>query len=158
MIEPAGAIIYASPSFTGSISDKGIIEASGFLNISIEKVDKGQISPGDVILADKGFNVIDLFQGVNVNINIPVFEISGTQFTAEEVVTTRNIAKDRIHVERAIGRLKTYKILCSPIPIVSSGTMEQIYTVCVLLCNFRYGSIQENKKDISHLDNNVSLT
>ena len=38
--------------FTGSISDKEIIRKSGFLD---------QLQPGYVIMADKGFNVQDLF-------------------------------------------------------------------------------------------------
>ena len=33
------------------------------------------------------------------------------QFTERELLTTRRIASLRIHVERAIGRIKNYRIL-----------------------------------------------
>lgn len=138
MIDPAGAIIYVSPLFTGSISDKAIIQKSGFMEILKEKIDKQQIAPGDIILADKGFEVKELFTKIDLEINIPVFRISGFQFTSEEVVITRKIAQERIHVKRAIGRLKSYRILSMRIPISSLGSMQQIYIVCALLCYVRY--------------------
>lgn len=56
----------------------------------------GQILPGDIILADKGFNVVKLFQTANVNINIPVCRINGVEFTPEQVMQTRKIAQERI--------------------------------------------------------------
>jgi len=59
--------------------------------------------PGDLFLADKGFLISDLLPS-GVNLNIPPFLVS-PQFTPSEVVKTKNIARDRIHVERAIQRL-----------------------------------------------------
>ncbi|CAG2200252.1 unnamed protein product [Mytilus edulis] len=44
-VAPNGAIVYVSDLFEGSISDRAIIEQSGFLNY---------INPGDLILADRG--------------------------------------------------------------------------------------------------------
>lgn len=35
---------------------------------------------GDIILADKGFNIGDLLDNVGVQLNIPTFRISGLQF------------------------------------------------------------------------------
>jgi hypothetical protein len=43
-----GSIVYASDLFEGSISDRAIIEKSGFLD---------KINPGDLILADRGFTI-----------------------------------------------------------------------------------------------------
>lgn len=143
MIDLGGAILYASPLFTGSISDMAILEASGFIKILKEKVNKGQVFLRDIILADKGFNVSDLLQTINFDINIPVFRVSGHQFTADEIAATPKVAHERIHVEHAIGRLKTYRILSvTQLPNSCLGNMEQIYTVCVLLCNFRYALIK----------------
>jgi hypothetical protein len=42
-IAPNGSIVYVSDLFEGSISDRAIIEKSGFLD---------KINPGDLILAD----------------------------------------------------------------------------------------------------------
>ena len=52
-----------------------------------------------------------------------------------EIVTTRRIAALRIHVERAIGRIKNFKIL-NDIPNNMSRIADQIFFVCCMLCNF----------------------
>ena len=53
-------------------------------------------------MADKGFT-IDLLKPLGVNLNIPPFLGDGGQFTPAKVVETRQIAGERIHVERAIN-------------------------------------------------------
>lgn len=138
LTSPNGGIIYSSPLYCGSISDKAIIKKSGILSILEEKVKGGELLPGDTILADKGFNVHDVFSNLELELNIPVFRITGTQFTPEEVEETRKIAQERIHVERAIGRLKQFQILSHRLPVALLGSIDQIYHVCCWLTNFRF--------------------
>ena len=61
-------------------------------------------------MADKGFNIADLLNARSVTLNIPpkLVDPSG-QFSEVDRVKTRRIASVRIHVERAIGRVKTLK-------------------------------------------------
>ena len=56
--------------------------------------------------------------------------------TAAETEETMSIAFVRIHVEHAIGRMKTYHILDGTLPNTSSPYATQIVTVCGLLTNF----------------------
>ena len=49
----------------------------------------------------------------------------------------RKIASLRIHVERAIGRIKTYTILKHTLPITLSRLSNQIVSVCAYLSNFK---------------------
>ena len=42
---------YVSKLYSGSISDKEIVNVSGFLE---------KLNPGDTVMADKGFNIQDL--------------------------------------------------------------------------------------------------
>lgn len=51
-ISPIAHINFMSNLFSGSISDKEIVRQSGFLD---------KLEPGDSIIANKGFNVQDLF-------------------------------------------------------------------------------------------------
>ena len=51
------------------------------------------------------------------------------------VTKTRRIASARIHVERAIGRLKNFKLLQGIIPRKLHALLDQIVVVCAVLCN-----------------------
>ena len=59
---------------------------------------------------------------------------------------TRRIAKFRIHVERAIERIKNYHILdYVPITLCSSGVIDQIFFVCAMLTNFQPPLVSDDK-------------
>ena len=58
------------------------------------------------------------------------------QLPAEEVSEGRSIASLRIHVERAIGRMKTFSILKSTLPNTLAQTANHIVSVCAWLANF----------------------
>ena len=96
-ITPGGAISFISQLYSGNISDREIVMRSGFLNI--------EFTEGDSIMADKGFTIEDLLP-LGVRLNIPPFLGSQVQMSAVNVVKTQNIASLRIHVERAINKIK----------------------------------------------------
>ena len=100
-VAPNGAITFVSDAFLGSTSDKVITDQSGIIS---------HLKAGDLILADKGFLIHDLLPN-NVYLNLPAFLSGKTQFTKNEAIFSRKIAGCRIHVERAIERLRNYKIL-----------------------------------------------
>lgn len=130
-VAPNGTITFASKLYPGSISDKKIVNHSKLLEI---------FEPGDLILADKGFLIKDMLPA-GVNLNIPPF-LTTPQFTPEQVVMTRTIAKARIHVERAIRRLKCFNIL-NMIPQTLVGHSSVIFQVCAALTNMNFPLIKE---------------
>ena len=86
-------------------------------------------------MADRGFTIADMLDARGVNLNIPPMK-TRDQFTQNELTTTRRIASLRIHVERAIGRIKSFKIL-EDIPNNMAKIADQIFFVCAMLSNFR---------------------
>ena len=90
------------------------------------------LGAGDFIMADRGFTIADLLEMKGVTLNIPPMKVND-QLSEKELITTRRIAALRIHVERAIGRIKNYKIL-NDIPNNMSGITDQIFFVCCMLC------------------------
>ena len=58
----------------------------------------------------------DLLQPLGCTLNIPPFLNNQGQFS-EDQVKTQDIANVRIHVERAISRIKSFKILQNVFPI-----------------------------------------
>ena len=91
--------------------------------------------PGISIMADRGFTNKEMLQAIGVELNIPLFMEGQQQLPAEEVQQGRNIALCRIHVERAIGRIKTFNIYA--LPISMTRLANQIVSVCAYLSNFK---------------------
>ena len=143
-ISPAGSITFISQLFDGSISDKEIVCRSGLLEQTLW--DKG-----DSVMADRGFTIEEELNELNVKLNIPCFLSGRDQFTVAEVKESQAIASVRIHVERAIQRIKRYRILRNEMPLTLHGSVNQIWTVCCMLCNFMPPLIQ---KDYSNTNSN----
>ena len=81
-IIPSGAIVFVSPRYEGSISDKKLVEQSNLLDL---------LEVGDETMADKGFDIQDLLAPLGVKLNIPPFLNSGTQFSSDDVLRTKKL-------------------------------------------------------------------
>ena len=127
-IAPHGAVTFVSSLYTGSISDKEITRCSGILDL---------LEANDSVMADKGFDIEKLLSSKGVELNLPPFLESRGQFPINQIHDTKTIAKLRIHVERAIRRIKEFHIFDSEIPMNMLGSVNQIYTVVCLLTNFQ---------------------
>ena len=129
---PGGAITFISQLYTGSISDREIVIRSGFLDLPFQQ--------GDSVMADKGFTIEDILP-LGVSLNIPPFLGEATQMSGEDVVRTQEIASLRIHVERAINKIKNFHIWSKVIPLHQFGVISQMWSVCAILCNAQFNSI-----------------
>ena len=133
-ITPQGTVSFISEGWGGRVSDKHLTENSGLLD---------HLTPGDVILADRGFDIQESVGLFCSTIKIPAFTKGKKQLSGIEVEQTRRIANVRIHVERVIGNIrKRYSILGATQPIdfvtVRNGdvtTLDKIVTVCCVLVN-----------------------
>lgn len=65
------------------------------------------------------------------------------QLSEAEVTKTRRIASVRIHVERAINRIKNYRIFKHVLPIKSRKHLDSIIFVCAGLSNLKGALIKE---------------
>ncbi len=125
-ITPNGLVSFVSDLYGGHISDKKITELCGIISL---------LEPGDMVMADRGFDIQDILAQKKITLNIPPFMRGKTQLSLEEEFETR-IASVRIHVERAIGRIKNYCILIGVIPNSLHCHLDQIWFVCSILTNF----------------------
>ena len=135
-ISPCGTISFLSKCWGGRVTDKFITHESGFLKL---------IDPGDVIIADRGFDIGDDIAFYGGKLVIPSFTKGKTQLSQQEVETSQKIARVRIHVERVIGLLKNkYTILQDVLPVSlvshkgkdeSFCTLDKLIVVCASLTN-----------------------
>ena len=70
-IAPTGAITFISKAWTGRVLDKVITQRCGFL-------DKSEY--GDVVLADRGFNIHDDMAVIGAKLEIPAFTKGKSNF------------------------------------------------------------------------------
>ena len=121
---------FISQVYLGSTSDPVLTKNCGFF-------DKLDGMSGVSVMADRGFTVKEALAKLGVELNLPPFMEGRTQLPADEVERGRSIASLRIHVERAIGRMKYYKILTGVFPLKMSRLANQIVSVCAYLSNFQ---------------------
>jgi hypothetical protein len=89
---------------------------------------------GDMILADRGFNIDDLCTEKEVSLVIPPFRQGKEAFSNEELLKTKLIARARVHVERFNERIKNFKLLQGVIPLNLMPLFSQIvYITCCLV-------------------------
>lgn len=127
-VTPCGMVSYVSEAYGGSTSDRQIVERSRLTRLC---------EPGDSIMADKGFNVQDIFAPLDVSINIPTFFKKKNKMSGASVLRDRKISSKRVHVERVIGLGKTYKILQNSMKHTEVILASDIIFVCFMLVNFR---------------------
>ena len=85
-------------------------------------------------MADRGFDIGDVLGDLGVKVTIPNFKGQGrSQLKEEEGKRSEKIAEARIHVERAIQTIKTYRILDREVRLSMAHLAEQIFVVCVTL-------------------------
>lgn len=135
-VAPQGYVTYISCAWGGRVSDKQITIESGLLK---------NLLPGDIVLADRGFNIGDSVGFYCASLQIPAFTKGRKQLSAYEVADTRKIANLRIHVERVIGLVRRkYQILQSrAMPIEHMATkqgealalIDKIGVICCVLSN-----------------------
>ncbi|XP_029957071.1 uncharacterized protein LOC115395600 [Salarias fasciatus] len=130
-ITPQGFISFVSPAWDGRASDQEITEESGILD---------DLLPGDVVLAGRGFDVMD-----GAGLTCAEVEIQGRkQLSMAELMDTRKLSSVRAHVERLIGCVRQrYRILAGPLPTGYLLTkdaddktlMDKIVHLCCALTN-----------------------
>ncbi|KAM4591554.1 uncharacterized protein PAE49_017116 [Odontesthes bonariensis] len=135
VITPQGVISFISNGWGGCTSDKHITEQSGFLN---------KLLPGDIVLADGGFNIRESVGMMCAEVKIPTCTRGRAQLEAKDAEETRAIAHLRIHVERVIGVVRNkFRFLHSTVPVhmllkcegENLMPLDKIVTVCCALTN-----------------------
>lgn len=58
-------------------------------------------------MVDLSFNIMEMLATKRVKVNVPAFMNQTGQFEENEVLDTRRIATLRIHLERAMDRIKS---------------------------------------------------
>ena len=133
-ITPQGSVSFISKGWGGRVSDLHVTEHCGILN---------NLLPGDLVLADQGFNIQESIGIYCAEVKLPPFTKGKPQLSQLEVDTACEVAHVRIHVERVIGLLRqkfTYLGGVLPISVMCDSSSDlsmigKVVVVCCALCN-----------------------
>lgn len=135
--DPRGSIMFTSTLYTGSISDQELFRQCKIKDLLKGLLQCGYLKKGDGLMVDKGFLIEKDVKELDLNLNIPPFAKSNLQMPVPDVEMTKKIAKHRVHVERAIAKVKKFKIVSGRIPNSMLGNINQIWFVVCMLSNFQ---------------------
>jgi len=108
-MSPQRVTTFVSDCYGGRTSDKHLTCDCGILK---------KLLPGDVVLADRGFDISEEVGLMQASLEIPAFTKGLSQLSPVDVEKTRKLANLRIHVERVIGATRQrFSILSSVLPI-----------------------------------------
>ena len=88
-------------------------------------------------MADRGFHIKEELMLKFCTVSVPPGASVKVQMVTTECKTTKTVANLRIHVERAINRIKTFLILKSVLPITILHNIDDIVKTCATLCNLK---------------------
>ena len=125
-ITPYGTVSFLSKCWGGRVSDKEITDKSGFYD---------KLEYGDLVLADRGFFIQEELAVRGASLAIPAFTKGKKQLPMIEVESSRRLSRARIHVERAIERIKNFQILKHTMPLTLVKHADDILIICAALTN-----------------------
>lgn len=103
------------------------------------------VEEGDVFLVDRGFRCEDMFAARGATLLMPSLTKKRTQLPGAEVTASRKLSSVRIHVERAIRKIKVFRLFQTELPVSfvkragDEGyvTIDKIAAVCGGLVNLQ---------------------
>jgi len=108
-ITPQGSVAFISKGWGGRVSDVHITENCGLLK---------NLLPGNIVLADLGFNIQEAAGLLCAEVRLPPFTRGKKQLSKVEIDVARQFSSVRFHGERVIGMVRQkYTILQSILPI-----------------------------------------
>lgn len=146
-----GKTKYCSKGYPGSFSDADIFHLEGLFK---------KMSRDSRYLADRGFYYLRLL-GESTTIEIvtpPMSAGKDIPFTSEQLLYTRMVARDRIHIERLNRRIKMYRKTCDI--YLSLEERDMVVYIAAFLSNLRcpltFATDDEDNGDLDDDDKNTN--
>lgn len=125
--EPNGNVCFLSSMYQGAISNVENMKRCKFLE---------NLALGSLVLASRGPQLVKLAAARYVTRVVPTSTSGGRGFCDNEVTQAYKIARVRIHMKRAIGRMKSWRELGGPILINTLERKARKIRVFAHLCKF----------------------
>jgi hypothetical protein len=141
-VNASGVIVFVSFGYSGKATDYQITEICGVLEL-LEK--------GDLVLADRGFNILELLLQKECGLLVAHThahgekEEMGGKYKEDQLLAMQRYSNLRIHVERAMDVIKRMGMLQKTIRLDCKHYIAHIMGISAMLAN--YGMPLLNKED-----------
>lgn len=126
-VTPAGSISFISSGYGGKISDKQIVLEEKLLD---------RFTSGQAVMTDKGFMIGDECRQLGVKLVRPPFlHAPQRQLSKTEATQNVSIAAARVHVERAIQRIKIFSFFNTKVDTRFLPVLDNLLVVACAVVN-----------------------
>lgn len=134
---PSGMITFVGTAFGGRASDSFLTKESAILDQCMPYVDR--------VMVDKGFLIENLCADARIRMDRPPFLQKQRQLEQTQALKNEQIARARVHVERAIQRLKAFKVLQQRFPSQLLPVLDNIVKLLAGLANLSKPILSSDK-------------
>ena len=141
---PGGASCYIGNAYPGRMTDVEVVRVSGVVG---DMREGGLSHNGVMLMADKGFNAMSpLLIKEGIHYVAPPFKRQNKgQFTEPGMDSNREVANFRIHVERAIGAVKKWRIVDTKVNHKQLDDVAMCFHVVAALVNMMQQPFKSDK-------------
>ena len=125
-VTPSGLICYCGLGHCGRASDSHIFDVENII---------ANIPAGSAVMADKGFFIDEALKQNNSKLFRPPFLRGQKQLTEIQCEENKGIASARVHVERAIQRIRIFKIFNNTCEKNMVGVMDELMFIACAITN-----------------------
>ncbi|XP_058442959.1 uncharacterized protein LOC131438137 [Malaya genurostris] len=136
-VSPGGSIIYISAGYGGKTSDKQIV---------LEEKVLDRFKPGQAVMTDKGFMIGKECEQKGIKLVRPPFlHAPAKQLSRMDATLNISIAAARVHVERAIQRIRIFSFFNSKVDSRFVPVLDELIIIACAIVNLS-NPILSNKR------------
>uniref|UniRef100_H3AMW6 THAP-type domain-containing protein n=1 Tax=Latimeria chalumnae TaxID=7897 RepID=H3AMW6_LATCH len=125
-LTPLGFICFVSKGWGARVLDRQLIVNSGFLD---------SLEPSDVVMAERGFPIQKELLMKGATLVIPPGVQGQEEMMGVDALQAKKIAHLRTNVERAVDRIRWFRLIREALPLTLLPLVDDIVVVCAALCN-----------------------
>ncbi|CAG2197412.1 unnamed protein product [Mytilus edulis] len=135
-VDPRGSVIGCSRLVAGNLSDSDLFENCGLKRQLVTLMNNGKLDNGDGILCE-GLDIEKDINEIGLKLNNVAFMKCDISDQLKTMLQTQHVQNHKILVDKAVNRLKKFRIISQTVPTSLSASCDKIFQVTAFLTNFQ---------------------
>lgn len=135
-VDPRGSVIGCSRLVVGNLSDSDLFENCGLKRQLVTLMNNGKLANGDGILCE-GLDIEKDINEIGLKLNNVAFMKCDISDQLKTMLQTQHVQNHKILVDKAVNRLKKFRIISQTVPTSLSASCDKIFQVTAFLTNFQ---------------------